>query len=215
MENNEWHRKEVGGLWDEIGKLQLNFMVNKGLLPAQKLLDVGCGSLRGGIHFINYLNEGNYYGIDINEQLLKAGVEIELLRYGLENKKISLLCNDGFEFELFNTKFEYAVAQSVFTHLPWNSIVRCLINIEKVLSESGRFYVTFFENDKGLFNLDPNVHTPGGIVTYLDKDPYHYTFDVFDSICKGTSLSIEYIGGWNHPRDQKMIIFKKETGPQF
>ena len=24
------------------------------------------GTLRGGIHFVRYLDEGNYYGIDIN-----------------------------------------------------------------------------------------------------------------------------------------------------
>ncbi len=38
----------VGGLWDEIGQLQFDFLRAKGLLPRHKLLDFGCGSLRGG-----------------------------------------------------------------------------------------------------------------------------------------------------------------------
>ena len=39
-------------------------MVEHGLKPEHKLLDVGCGPLRGGIKFINYLEPGNYYGVD-------------------------------------------------------------------------------------------------------------------------------------------------------
>lgn len=46
--NREPHRIAVGGMWDEIGKLQFEFMVKQGLKPHHKFLDIGCGSLRGG-----------------------------------------------------------------------------------------------------------------------------------------------------------------------
>jgi hypothetical protein len=52
----------VGGMWEEIGKLQLDFLVNQGLRPTHKFLDIGCGTLRGGRHFIRYLDAGNYAG---------------------------------------------------------------------------------------------------------------------------------------------------------
>lgn len=42
------HRGAVGGMWDQIGKLQFEFMVKHGLKPEHKFLDIGCGSLRGG-----------------------------------------------------------------------------------------------------------------------------------------------------------------------
>jgi hypothetical protein len=41
------HRESVGGLWDEIGCPQLDFLVEQGLRPHDVLLDVACGSLRG------------------------------------------------------------------------------------------------------------------------------------------------------------------------
>lgn len=42
------HRELVGGMWDEIGTLQFVFLRDHGLEPSQRLLDVGCGALRGG-----------------------------------------------------------------------------------------------------------------------------------------------------------------------
>ncbi|MGB7539844.1 MAG: hypothetical protein WBM17_14975 [Anaerolineales bacterium] len=67
------HRERVGGLWEEIGHLQFEFNKKRGLLPGHRFLDVGCGCLRGGIHFIQYLNTGKYYVLDINSSLIEAG----------------------------------------------------------------------------------------------------------------------------------------------
>lgn len=49
------HREFVGGMWDQLGRLQLEFMIGAGLKPHHKLLDIGCGCLRGGIYYIQYL----------------------------------------------------------------------------------------------------------------------------------------------------------------
>ena len=56
------HREMIGGLWDEMGQLQFDFMCARGLLPEHRLLDLGCGALRGGVHFARYLQPGKYYG---------------------------------------------------------------------------------------------------------------------------------------------------------
>ncbi len=45
------HRNAIGGYWDEMGKLQYNFLLEQGLKPRQILMDIGCGSLRGGYPF--------------------------------------------------------------------------------------------------------------------------------------------------------------------
>lgn len=34
---------------------------------------------------------------------------------------------DHFEFDKLGRKFAYAIAQSVFTQLPLNSVIRCLV----------------------------------------------------------------------------------------
>lgn len=210
MFNPEWHRK--WGLWEEIGKLQFDFLVEKGLKPNHYFLDVGCGSLRGGVHFIRYLEPEHYFGIDKDGALLDAGQNIELKRYNLIEQNPILIQMDNFDFQSLNTQFNYALAQSVFTHLPLNNIIRCIMNIEKVLVPDGQFYATFFENPQGKLNLEPIMHprTDGKpIVTYFDKNPFHYDFETIEHICEGTSLKVEHIGDWNHPRDQKMLVFIK------
>lgn len=208
-----WYREAVGGMWEEIGKLQSDFLVKQGLRQEHYLLDVGCGSLRGGIHFIRYLEQGHYFGIDIRKDLLDAG-RTELKMNNLTYKNPILVKMGNFDFKSLNQKFDFALAQSVFTHLPLNSIIRCIMNIEKVLVKGGRFYITFFENPKGKFNLEPVMHKvaddPDLWASHFDKDPYHYDFETFEWICMGTSLRVEYIGDWDHPRDQKMLVIIKK-----
>ena len=80
------HREIVGGLWDEIGRLQFEFLVANGLAPSSTLVDVGCGCLRGGIHFVSYLDDNLYFGIDSNLSLLDVGYDVALKSLGLQKK---------------------------------------------------------------------------------------------------------------------------------
>ena len=140
-----WHRSAVGGMWDEIGPMQRDFLVSEGLKPHHALLDIGCGSLRGGVHAIRYLDPGRYYGVDRDGELLRCAREIELPAHGIVEKEPHLLRNEEFEFWRFDTSFDFALAQSVFTHLPFNSITRCLAEVARVLKPGGRCFATFFD----------------------------------------------------------------------
>ncbi len=197
------HRGFVGGMWEEMGRLQIQFMLENGLNPKSKLLDIGCGALRGGIYFIRYLNKGNYFGLDINSSMIEAA-KYELQHEGLNDKNSTLLVNDKFEFSLFESEFDFILAQSVFTHLPLNHILRCLIEVKKVLKKDGVFYVTFFKAKLNNF-LDSIEHPLGKVITNFDSNPYHYPFEFIEGISEKAGLNAEYIGNWNHPRNQKMI----------
>jgi len=200
------HRTFVGGLWDEMGALQFEFLKAHGLQPGQRLVDVGCGALRGGVHFIRYLEPGLYHGIDINASLIEAGTR-EIAQLELDAKAPRLLVNDRFELSRFDTRFDCAIATSVFTHLPLNHILRCMVEVRKVLNPGARFHATFFEAPTSA-HLDPVRHTPGDIVTYLDADPYHYGVDEIRWVAGNAGLVAERIGEWGHPRDQRMWTFR-------
>ena len=211
LPNPHWHRDEVGGYWEEMGKLQFSFLLKQGLRPEQRFLDIGCGCLRGGLHFVDYLKTGHYFGIDISHEILNAGTK-ELMAHNLTHKRPVLVQMGDFDFSKLDRNFDYALAQSVFTHLPLNDIIRCIMNVEKVLVQGGCFYATFFENPQGKFNLEPVMHPRSDLSdfpTYFDKDPYHYDFETFRSIAHGTQLKVHYLGLWNHPWDQKMMVFEK------
>jgi hypothetical protein len=136
-----------------------------------------------------------------------------LRRAGLMEKNPTLAQMGDFNFASLNQEFDFALAQSVFTHLPLNSIIRCVMNIDKVLVDGGLFFATFFENPQGKSNLEP-ILQPTKIrkkrPTFFDKDPYHYDFETFKWICEGTGLEAKYIGDWNHPKNQKIMRFTKK-----
>ena len=204
------HRELVGGMWDELGELQLYFLRDEGLAPSDTFLDIGCGPLRGGLWFIEYLDPGNYFGIDINQSFISAG-KIELNRAALSSKNPNLLVDDRFSFSRFQSSFDFALAHSVFTHLPMNHIINCLIEIRKVLKPGGEFFATFFESPRSAY-AEPLPHHPGGITTFLDRDPFHYSFADFQWMAGITGMALRYIGDWDHPRDQKMLGFKLANG---
>lgn len=203
------HRHIIGGLWDEIGQLQFDFLKWHGLTPDKTLLDIGCGSLRGGIHFVRYLNPANYYGVDINQSLLDAGYEIELAKAGLKDRlpRKNLVCNADFDFSSFQCTFNIAIAQSVFTHLPLNHIRQCLERLWPVMVPGGTFFATFFEAPENQPLYQDLTHHPGDRVTHALQDPYHYRISDLDYACGGLPWKMTYIGEWNHPRGQRIVAF--------
>ena len=58
--------------WLQIGQLQFDYATGHGLKPEMRMLEIGCGNLRAGRLFIDYLEPGNYYGIDISPDILLA-----------------------------------------------------------------------------------------------------------------------------------------------
>jgi SAM-dependent methyltransferase len=209
----DWHRGTVRGtdaFWDYLGKLQLDYLVEHGLQPEHYVLDVGCGPLRAGVHFIGYLEPGHYAGVDKRGSRLERARDVELPRYGLEDKAPLLLVNEDFEFTRLGQTFDYAIAQSVFTHLPLNTILRCLVEMAKVLRPDGRFYATIYENPQGKKYLG-EIQQSERVVSYYDRDKYHYDLATLGATCQGTGLTMSYEGDWGHPDNQKMVVFTPDA----
>jgi cyclopropane fatty-acyl-phospholipid synthase-like methyltransferase len=199
------HRDFVGGLWDDLGQLQLEFLIKSGLKPNHKLLDIGCGCLRGGLYYLKYLDAGNYFGLDINHSLIGAG-KIEVDEAGLSYKKPKLIVDDAFLISKFGTKFDFMVSVSLFTHLPFNIIVRCLNRARENLLPHGIYYSTYFQAPTPS-HLEPIRQEPGDIVTKYDSNPFHYSVDELAYMAKLAKLELNVIGDWRHPRNQKMAAF--------
>jgi SAM-dependent methyltransferase len=209
------HRDLVGGLWNEVGTLQLDFLRARGLAPRHKLLDVGCGALRGGVHFAGYLDPGNYFGVDISQELLDAGYDIELAAAGLQDRvpRQNLLCTGEFDVSAFGERFDVALAQSLFTHLSLNRIRQCLERLAPMMTPGGVFYATFFERPEGRPASEAIRHEPGGIVTFGERDPYHYSVADFEHAARNLPWLVSRIGDWGHPRAQRMLAFTRDASP--
>jgi hypothetical protein len=205
------HRQIVGGWWEEIGALQFDFMKRRGLQPESLLLDVGCGALRGGVKFVEYLDRDNYFGIDISQSLLDTGYDQEISpRRDLADKlpQRNLKCIDNFEADSFGKQFDYALAQSVFTHLTFNSIRLCFEKLAAVVRLHGQFCATYFQIPDDQPSGIPQANQ-FGIVTCGYKDPYHYRVADFQHVIRGLPWALHDELEWGHPRGQRMLVFAK------
>jgi len=200
---SEEHRKLVGGLWHEIGALQFEFLIQHGLLRGHKLLDIGCGALRCGIPIIQYLDAGNYYGLDINASLIEAG-RYELAKAGLTAKSPRLMVSDRFEMDRFGASFDFAIAQSLFSHLDKHRIAQCLAAARRVLRPESKLFCTFFLAP-GSGHTEPIQHQPGGVITFSDRDPFHYSVGEMEGFAHDACFSAKFIGDWAHPRNLQML----------
>ncbi len=193
------HRDVVGGLWDVIGPLQCDFLISRGLEPGHRLLDIGCGALRGGVRFARYLEPGHYYGIDISERLLDLGYEREIVPAGLAERlpRANLFATPDFEAP-FGAMFDFGVAISLFTHLDLAVYAHALERLAPAFRRGARLYASVFEGG------GEALSRPSGIVTYADRDPFHF---LPEEVAARTpsSWSMRWIGDWGHPREQQMI----------
>jgi cyclopropane fatty-acyl-phospholipid synthase-like methyltransferase len=108
----------VGGMWNEIGELQFQFLKRVGLKPEHRMLDIGCGTLRGGRFSIRFLGVSNYTGIDISPACIDAAKRL-VEEENLKDKQPKLILNESKAMnfdDLEDENFDYILAQSVFTH---------------------------------------------------------------------------------------------------
>jgi ubiquinone/menaquinone biosynthesis C-methylase UbiE len=191
-------------MWEEIGKVQIDFMLRQGLKPDDIFVDVACGSLRAGRHFISYLNPTNYLGLDHNEWLIEAGLKHEITAQERKEKRPEFVVSETFEFDQFTKQPNLGLAQSLFSHLTTDDIHLCLDNLKSKMQPGGRFFATFVP--AGF--LPPDYENPDE-----SDDKLAFEYDAEDILKIGRKLGwqAQYIGDWGHPRGQEMLEFTVPT----
>jgi hypothetical protein len=180
-----------------IGDLQFRYLVDRGLTRSDTLIDVGCGSLRGGAKFIRYLDPGCYLGIDKHIELIIYGVSMELGIDLYRQKRPRFIISDLFEFARFGSEPVFGIAQSLFTHLAAHDVKSCLSKLNRVAAPGCRLFATFFEVSEPVVNSAVS-HSHGY---------FAYTRAQMEELGTRTGWNSSYIGEWNHPRGQKMIEY--------
>jgi hypothetical protein len=204
------HRDVIGGLWDELGTLQLAFLIEHGLQPHHTLVDIGAGSFRAGVKLVPYLNPGNYCATDSQLYLLEAGYVREIEPAGLATRfpRGNFLQDANFQLASFERFFDYGLAQSVFTHMPLNRLLDCLRATAPYFRTGALLFVTVFLGNETA-PQEPVTQLPG-IITHYDHDPYHTTLaDLAILAASAPMWRMEVLGDWWHPRNQQMVQFER------
>jgi len=126
-------------LWRMKRDFQLAFLKARGLKPHHRLLDVGCGTMRGGLPLIGYLDAGRYVGVDVRIEALAQGFS-EIREAGLEDRSPTvILLPDIGELSLARP-VDFAWAFSVLFHMTDEIVDRCFAAVSRNLGSDGQFY---------------------------------------------------------------------------
>lgn len=145
-------------LWEEKRNFQIKFLINAGLKSHHRLLDFGCGTLRGGLPLIEYLDSGNYFGLDVRTETLREASS-ELIESGLDWKKPTIIHCHDLSSLYFPKRFDYIWAFSVLIHLSDSVLDQVLEFLSKNIAVDGKFYanVNYGDNLDGVWRNFPFV----------------------------------------------------------
>lgn len=181
--------------YDQVAAMQFNLLTLMGLREHHTVLDVGCGSLRVGRLLIPYLQNGHYFGIEPEKWLVQEGVRCEIGKDMVRLKEPTFLFSRDFPAQAFGVEFDFAIAQSVFSHATQEQIKLCLRNMAESLGERGVFLATFV---KGTTDYTGSDWVYPGCVTY--------TPDTMRQFAQDVDLEFKTID-WPHPNGQAWGVF--------
>ncbi|MBH5322439.1 class I SAM-dependent methyltransferase [Aurantiacibacter sediminis] len=193
------HRYVVGAVntsaWFEIGKLQFDFLLSNGLTPDKRFLDVACGALRLGQFMIPYLDKGHYHGLEGEKALVDGGLREEVPHPLIDLKAPQFYFN--YEFDVpAEERFDFMIAQSLFTHLVPDDIRKCFAKLRRNASDDCKFFFTYGRGDS---NGNPNQPSDPNV-------DWRYAFDEMASFAADGGWKARDIGHWYHPRGQQIAV---------
>jgi hypothetical protein len=169
-----------------------------GLREHHTLLDVGCGSLRGGKLFLPYLLPGHYFGIEPESWLIDEGIAAELGRDIIRVKQPAFDHNRDFDLGVFGRKFDYVLAQSIFTHAAPPQVRKLLAGARQVMEPGSLFAANFL----------PGADHEGSTWTYPTNVTYTLEFLVAAARAEGLiALPLT----WPVPRLQWLLLGREEN----
>lgn len=125
------------GTKDEEGQAQLGILIMHGCKPEHTVLEIGCGALNAGYPIMQYLNAGNYVGIDPNFWTIENSLKVPEVKAVADARKARFGASAEFDAASFGTKFDYVISHSVLSHAAHWQWPQFLKNVDAVLKPGG------------------------------------------------------------------------------
>lgn len=190
---------------------QIHFLKQMMLQPNDNILDVGCGTLRGAIPIIDYLDAGHYVGTEMRETAYRGGIEELDLYPELKAKSPTIILSNINELKI-DRKFDIIWAYAVLFHIPDDDLPKAFKQIEKYLAPGGVFYG----------NIEQETHTGWGKDIPAASDTYPLLFRTLEHFQKaagmagltvediGTCSQYGHVGYTTNEDEQRMLKFQRK-----
>jgi protein-L-isoaspartate O-methyltransferase len=184
--------------WYALGQMQLDYLVSRGLEPHHRMLEVGCGNLRGGWRFIDHLEPGHYVGVDISPDVLMSAQDT-LVEFGLQDKWPTLTPVRDLRLAFLpSASFDLVHAHSVFSHTPLEVVDEFLTHVGRVLVPGGACDFTF------------NATT--GREHHVVREDYYYRPATLLELARSKGLEPEHVARWAPAHKQDRIRALRPAG---
>lgn len=164
--------------WETHGDLQRDFLTKMGLQPKHMLLEIGCGTGRLARKIVPYLDNRNYYGLDISPSALIAARNLSVTE-GWSVKYPTFwqgdIPHDG------DYVFDYAWAFSVFIHLPHPVMVGVMKRVAEYMHANARFYFSY---------------VPEPIAMRSGVKQFRHTLEDYGRACDAAGLTFSEVPDW-------------------
>lgn len=125
------------------GRAQLVRLLEHGLTPESKVLDIGCGCLRVAYWLVRFLDSDCYCGIEPARQRIEYGQRYLFTIEELERKRPRFDFNERFDSSTFATKFDFFLAGSIWTHGSKRHIETTLDSFQRDSTPTGVFLTSY------------------------------------------------------------------------
>lgn len=180
----------IGGLWEEYGILQRDFLIAQGLKPHHRLLDVGCGTGRLARTIVPYLESWKYVGVDISAEALVYAIWVSRVE-GWQDKAPRFISVVAAWPVMEPVDFVWAF--SVFIHLPSEIVSLMMSDVAGCLAPRGKFLFSYVPTD-----LPDNTRT--GLKQF--KHPLSF----YEGVAHGLGYSLSEVE-W--PGRQRILAMEK------
>jgi len=140
----KWRIKSYVGTDEISGQIQFELLKKEECNPTSKVLEIGCGALHLGIPLINYLEKGNYVGVDPNEWLREKIAKTKKIHDLIDQKQVTFLSVTDFDVSKLEKKFDFIFAHSVLSHCAYWQLQQFLQNTSKVLASRGKIVASIY-----------------------------------------------------------------------
>lgn len=114
-----------------------------GLRPEMRCVDYGCGSLRLGQHAMRYLDDGNYWGIDVTDVFITEGMKLidpELI--AKRNPRFGTI-NHNLLAEVREWKPEFIFANAVLVHVPPRELQLFFKRLDSIMTAESKAVIIY------------------------------------------------------------------------